>query len=168
MQSNLPKVAFVCVHNACRSQIAEALGRLFAADVFDSFSAGTAIAPAIQPDAVRLVRERYGIDMAQHQRPKPLDALPDIDVLVTMGCNVECPHVPAHVCLDWGLEDPTGGTMQISSRVSRISKTLSNSCVKSFLNCFKINHRNFFVVVNYLIVLKIPHSDILGHRQWEL
>ena len=110
MQSNLPKVAFVCVHNACRSQIAEALGRLLAPDVFDSFSAGTAIAPAIQPDAVRLVRERYGIDMAQHQRPKPLDALPDIDVLVTMGCNVECPHVPAHVCLDWGLEDPTGGT----------------------------------------------------------
>lgn len=58
-----PKVAFICVHNSCRSQIAEALGRHLAFDVFESYSAGTATKPRINQDAVRLVKLIYGIDM---------------------------------------------------------------------------------------------------------
>lgn len=103
-----PKVAFVCVHNACRSQIAEALGKLLASDVFESYSAGTETRPHINPDAVRLMRESYGIDMEQSQHSKRLEELPPVDVVVTMGCNVQCPSLPCRIREDWGLEDPTG------------------------------------------------------------
>ena len=103
-----PKVAFVCVHNACRSQIAEALGKLLASDVFDSYSAGTETRPHINPDAVRLMRQLYGIDMEESQRSKRLEELPPVDVVVTMGCNVQCPSLPCRIREDWGLEDPTG------------------------------------------------------------
>lgn len=102
------KVAFVCVHNSCRSQIAQALGGYYASDVFDSFSAGTILKDAINADAVRLVKEMYGIDMEEGQRPKLITDLPQIDILVTMGCNVSCPSLKADHQEDWGLTDPTG------------------------------------------------------------
>ncbi len=102
-----PVVAFVCVHNSCRSQMAEALGRHLAADVFTSCSAGTETVPRINPDAVRLMREIYGIEM-DGQYSKTLDKLPPVDVLITMGCNVQCPALPCKRREDWGLEDPTG------------------------------------------------------------
>ncbi len=103
-----PKVAFICVHNSCRSQIAEALGKKLASGVFESCSAGTEVKDRINPDAVRLMKQLYGIDMERTQRPKLLEALPDIDVVVTMGCNVECPYLPCSRREDWGLADPTG------------------------------------------------------------
>lgn len=103
-----PKVAFICVHNSCRSQIAEALGRLFADDVFESYSAGTEKKDHINRDAVRLVKERYGVDMEENQRPKLLKELPRVDIVVTMGCNVNCPYLPCKRRVDWGLADPTG------------------------------------------------------------
>ena len=103
-----PKVAFICVHNSCRSQIAEALGKHLAADIFESYSAGTELKDRINPDAVRLMKQLYGIDMEQNQRPKLLKALPPVDVVVTMGCNVECPYLPCNHREDWGLPDPTG------------------------------------------------------------
>lgn len=103
-----PKVAFICVHNSCRSQIAEALGKHLACDVFESFSAGTEPKDRINPDAVRLMKQLYGIDMEITQRPKLLEEIPPIDVVVTMGCNVECPYLPCKRREDWGLDDPTG------------------------------------------------------------
>lgn len=103
-----PKVAFVCVHNSCRSQIAEALGKYLAADVFESYSGGTETKPQINPDAVRLMKQVYGIDMERTQRSKLLSELPPVDVVITMGCNVACPHLPCRFREDWGLEDPTG------------------------------------------------------------
>jgi len=103
-----PKVAFICVHNSCRSQIAEALGKYFARDLFESYSAGTELKDSINPDAVRLMKQLYGIDMEKTQRPKLLEELPPVDVVVTMGCNVECPYLPCKQREDWGLEDPTG------------------------------------------------------------
>lgn len=104
----LPQVAFICVHNSCRSQIAEALGRHLAADVFISYSAGTQTVPQINPEAVRLVHELYGIDMAATQYSKLLSTLPPVDIVITMGCNVHCPHLPCRYRADWGLDDPTG------------------------------------------------------------
>lgn len=103
-----PKVAFICVHNSCRSQIAEALGKHLAADTFESYSAGTETKPIINPDAVRLMKRLYGIDMAQTQHSKLLSELPALDIAVTMGCEVQCPHLPCTHREDWGLEDPTG------------------------------------------------------------
>lgn len=103
-----PKVAFICVHNSCRSQIAEALGKHFAAGIFESYSAGTATKPRIDRDAVRLMKELYGIDMEKTQHSKLLADIPPVDVVVTMGCDVECPFLSAGYREDWGLEDPTG------------------------------------------------------------
>ena len=105
----MEKVAFICVHNSCRSQIAEALGRHLAAGVFESYSAGTETKPRINQDAVRLMKLVHGIDMeAEGQRSKLLTDLPAVDVVVTMGCNVQCPFLPCQWREDWGLEDPTG------------------------------------------------------------
>ena len=103
-----PKVAFICVHNSCRSQMAEALGKHFASGIFDSYSAGTEMKPQINQDAVRLMKEIYSIDMEETQRSKLLSDIPDIDIVVTMGCNVNCPYLPCRHREDWGLDDPTG------------------------------------------------------------
>lgn len=102
------KVAFVCVHNACRSQIAEALGKRLAAHVFESYSAGTSLKDRLNPDAVRLMKQHYQIDMEKDQRPKLIDELPPVDIVITMGCHVECPSLPCLRREDWGLPDPTG------------------------------------------------------------
>jgi arsenate reductase len=114
------KVAFICVHNSCRSQIAEALGKHLAGDVFESYSAGTQAKDKINPDAVRLMKELYSIDMEQTQRPKLLTDLPPIDVAVTMGCNVECPFLPCERQEDWGLDDPTGKSDEEFMRVIQV------------------------------------------------
>ena len=103
-----PKVAFVCVHNSCRSQMAEALGKLFASDVFVSYSAGTHLKDHINPDAVRLIKQLYGVDMEKSQHNKLIDDIPSPDVVITMGCNVNCPMLPCKYREDWGLDDPSG------------------------------------------------------------
>ena len=107
----MQKVAFICVHNSCRSQIAEALGKKLASDVFESYSAGTETKPCINQDAVRLMKKVHGIDMeAEGQHSKLLSDIPPVDVVITMGCNVRCPFLPCSLREDWGLEDPTGQT----------------------------------------------------------
>ncbi len=103
-----PKVAFICVHNSCRSQMAEALGKLIASDVFEAYSAGTETRPRINQDAVRIIKELYGIDMNKTQYSKLVDDIPEVDIAVKMGCNVVCPLVFSKHEEDWGLEDPTG------------------------------------------------------------
>lgn len=103
-----PKVAFICVHNSCRSQIAECLGKIFGRDVFDCYSAGTKKKPEINKDAARLVKMLYGIDMEKTQYPKLISDIPPVNIVVTMGCHVECPFMPCEHREDWGLEDPTG------------------------------------------------------------
>jgi len=102
------KVAFICVHNSCRSQIAEALCKHLAGDVFECYSAGTETKPNINADAVRLVKQLYGIDMEKTQYSKLLSDIPAVDIVVTMGCNVACPFLPCKHREDWGLNDPTG------------------------------------------------------------
>ena len=104
----MKKVAFVCVHNSCRSQIAEALGKKLASDVFESYSAGTETKPQINQDAVRLMKQVHDIDMEKTQYSKLLSDIPEVDVVITMGCNVRCPFLPCSHREDWGLEDPTG------------------------------------------------------------
>jgi len=102
------KVGFICVHNSCRSQMAEALSKHFASDVFEAYSAGTETKNKINQDAVRLIKDRYHIDMELTQTSKLIEALPPIDIVITMGCNVECPYLPSKHREDWGLDDPSG------------------------------------------------------------
>lgn len=102
------KVAFICVHNSCRSQIAEALGKKLASTVFQSYSAGTETKPDINQDAVRLMKELHQIDMNETQSSKLLTDIPPVDIVITMGCNVSCPTLACNHREDWGLDDPSG------------------------------------------------------------
>ena len=104
------KVAFICVHNSCRSQIAEALGKHLASDVFESYSAGTETKPQINQDAVRLMKELYGIDMEKTQYSKLITDIPEPDIAISMGCAVGCPLIGRAFDDNWKLEDPTGKT----------------------------------------------------------
>ncbi len=103
-----PNIAFICVHNSCRSQIAEALGKKHLSHICSCYSAGTETKPAINQDAVRLMKEIHNIDMEQTQHSKLIADIPQPQIVITMGCNVVCPHIPGSVHFDWGLEDPTG------------------------------------------------------------
>ena len=103
----MKRVAFVCVHNSCRSQMAEAFGRILGIGVFESYSAGTEVKDQINQDAVRIMKE-IGIDMELLQRSKLLQDIPPVDIVITMGCNVSCPYLPCNHREDWGLEDPSG------------------------------------------------------------
>jgi len=115
------KVAYVCVHNSCRSQIAEALTMLFHFDFFEAYSGGIETKPEINQDAVRIVKQLYAYDMNIKQSSKLIDELPDdIDILITMGCNVECPTLPCKFREDWGLDDPSGEEDQMFIKTSRL------------------------------------------------
>lgn len=104
----MKKVAFICVHNSCRSQIAEALCKKYHGEDIQCYSAGTETKPSINQDAVRLMKELHGIDMEKDQYSKLISEIPPVDIVITMGCNVECPYLPCKYREDWGLEDPTG------------------------------------------------------------
>ncbi len=135
--SNKPKVAFICIHNSCRSQIAEALGKHFASEVFESYSAGTETKPQINQDAVRLMKEIYNIDMEKTQYSKLITELPEIDIKITMGCNVICPFIDSKYEEDWGLEDPTGKSdEEFEIIIAEIEKKVKELAVKVKLgNC---------------------------------
>lgn len=113
------KVAFICVHNSCRSQIAEALGKALARDKFDFYSAGTETKPQINQDAVRLMKTLYGIDMEQTQYSKTFDKIPAPDIAISMGCDVGCPYIGRAFDENWGLQDPTGQSDEVFIRVIR-------------------------------------------------
>lgn len=131
-ENTLPKVAFICVHNSCRSQIAEALGRQLTSNTFECYSAGTEKKDRMNPDAVRLMKEIYGIDMEKTQKPKLLEDIPPVDIVVTMGCNVQCPFLPSRYREDWGIDDPTGKSDEefieviekIESKIKGLSKRI--------------------------------------------
>ena len=135
---NKKKVAFICVHNSCRSQIAEALGKHLASDIFESYSAGTEIKPQINQDAVRIMKETYGIDMeANSQHSKLITDIPDVDIAISMGCNVGCPFIGRAFDDNWGLDNPTGKSdddfkaviQRIEKNIMELKKRLSESGV---------------------------------------
>ena len=117
------KVAFICVHNSCRSQIAEALGKKLASDVFESYSAGTETKPHINPDAVRLMKQVHHIDMEQTQYSKTIDKIPVPDIAVSMGCDVGCPYIGRAFDENWGLQDPTGQSDEVFIEIIREIET---------------------------------------------
>ena len=130
-----PTVAFICVHNSCRSQMAEAIAKIFASDIFEAYSAGTELKPQINQDAVEIIKELYHVDMEKTQVSKLIDKLPPIDYVVTMGCGVTCPYLPCKSREDWGLADPTGKSKEefiktakiIEQKVIELKKRIENA-----------------------------------------
>lgn len=128
--SEKKKIAFICVHNSCRSQIAEALGRHIAGDRYDFYSAGTETKPRINQDAVRLMKQLYGIDMEATQYSKTFDRIPAPDIAISMGCDVGCPFIGRAFDDNWSLNDPTGKSdeefidiiRQIEENIRRLKK----------------------------------------------
>ncbi len=101
------KIAFICVHNSCRSQMAEGWAKKLGGKLFEAYSAGTEEYPQVKPFAVQ-VMEEAGVDMSGHY-PKLIKEIPnELDILITMGCNVTCPYIPNKHSEDWGIEDPSG------------------------------------------------------------
>ena len=119
------KIAFICVHNSCRSQIAEALGKHLAGDKYDFYSAGTETKPQINGDAVRLMKQLYGIDMEQTQYSKTIDKIPTPDIVISMGCDVGCPYIGRAFDDNWNLPDPTGQNDEVfKSVIAEIEKRI--------------------------------------------
>lgn len=117
------KVAYVCVHNSCRSQMAEAITKVLEPDYFEAYSGGTETKPRINQDAVKTIKKLYNVDMNLTQRSKLIDEIPqEFDVLITMGCNVECPFIPCQYREDWGLDDPTGQNEEIFLETAELIK----------------------------------------------
>lgn len=128
------KVAFICVANSCRSQMAEGFAKHYGSDVLEVYSAGTKLAERVNPNAVEVMKE-VGIDINSH-KPKLLDEIPPkVDILITMGCNVECPYIPCKLKEDWGLDDPDGKPIEefrrtrdiIESKVKELIKRIKNN-----------------------------------------
>ena len=121
------KIAFICVHNSCRSQIAEALGKHLRGEELDFYSAGTETKPQINQDAVRLMKQLYGIDMEQTQYSKTIDKIPTPDIAISMGCDVCCPYIGRAFDDNWNLPDPTGKSDEVfKSVIAEIEKRIHN------------------------------------------
>lgn len=139
----MKKIAFICVHNSCRSQIAEALGKHIAGEIFESYSAGTETKPQINQDAVRIMKQLYGIDMEQTQYSKLISDIPSPDIAISMGCNVGCPFIGRPFDDNWGLEDPTGKSEEEFIKIIKeIEKKILELAVKELFswgyNCSQI------------------------------
>lgn len=129
------KVAFICVHNSCRSQMAEALGKIYGNEEFECYSAGTETKPMINQQAVKIIKDLYKVDMNKTQKSKLLSDIPKVDIVIKMECNVICPHLYAEHIEDWGLEDPTGKSDEefikvakaIEEKVKELAKKIKNN-----------------------------------------
>lgn len=99
------KIGFICVHNSCRSIMAEAIAKHKYSDLFEVYSAGTDFNRTVNPTALETLKREYGIEGEFHS--KLIDTLPELDIVITMGCNVSCPHLPSQYRADFGIDDPT-------------------------------------------------------------
>ena len=143
---NKKKVAFICVHNSCRSQIAEALGKKLAGDVFDCYSAGTEVKPQINQDAVRLMKKLYGIDMEKTQHSKTFDKIPSPDIAISMGCDVGCPYIGRTFDDNWGLQDPTGQSDEVFITVIKEIENLIEKLKKKKMSEGKLSFAKFHFI----------------------
>ncbi len=108
----MARVLFVCLHNAGRSQMSEALFERAAAGEHEGRSAGTTPGDRVHPEVVEAMRE-LGIDLAARTPRKLIAADAEwADVVVTMGCGDECPYLPGVRYIDWDLEDPKGKPLE--------------------------------------------------------
>lgn len=125
------KIAFICVHNSCRSQMAEAITNLKYKDLFEAYSAGTHLKDEINQDAVKTIIKLYDFDMNKYQKNKLIDEIGEMDIIITMGCNVDCPNLPSKYRMDFGLDDPSGKDSEIFELTAKfIDEKINNLYLK--------------------------------------
>jgi arsenate reductase (thioredoxin) len=127
-------VLFVCLHNAGRSQMSEALFERATAGRHTAASGGTEPADQVHPEVVQVMRE-LGIDLGD-RRPRLLtrELANQADVVVTMGCGDQCPFIPGKRYIDWDLRDPQGRSIEqvrtirddIARRICQLAGELDN------------------------------------------
>jgi arsenite transporter/arsenate reductase (thioredoxin) len=112
------KILFVCRENACRSQMAAAFTQYLAGDKIEALSSGSEPADEINPDMVKAMQEK-GIDMAFRRTRSLNQAISDLqpDMIISMGCQEECPLIPGVQIRDWDLPDPAGKSMAFMRNV---------------------------------------------------
>jgi arsenate reductase (thioredoxin) len=110
-------ILFICIGNACRSQMAEGFARHYGGDKILAFSAGSRPAGFVAPLAIEVMKEK-GIDITRHHS-KAISELPrqSFDYVVTMGCGDECPWVKGKLHLDWQIADPIGRPIEFFRQV---------------------------------------------------
>ncbi len=117
--------------------MAEAITKLIADEVFEAYSAGTETKPQINQDAVRIIKQLYSYDMEENQFSKLISDIPQPDIVITMGCDVNCPYLPSKHREDWGLEDPTGKSdkefIETAKTIERKILELKNRVIKGDL-----------------------------------
>ena len=130
----MKKVAFVCIHNSCRSQMAEGWANELGSHVMEAYSAGTEKYHEVKPKALEAMK-LAGVDISS-QYPKLIEDIPnELDYLITMGCGVRCPFIPSKHREDWGLDDPSGGTIEdfiktrdlIKNKVLKLIEEIENN-----------------------------------------
>ncbi len=105
------KIGFICVHNSCRSIMAEGICREKYGELFEVYSGGTEENSVVKQDALTTLKNVY--DIEGEFSSKLIDTLPELDVVITMGCNVECPHLPSKYREDFGIDDPSHKSQEI-------------------------------------------------------
>lgn len=104
----MKNIVFICIHNSCRSQIAEYFGKKYLGDIYNVYSAGSEIKSEINKDAVRIIKQLYNDDISLSQHPKTINEIPEPDIIISMGCYNGCPYLNKDFTADWQIEDPTG------------------------------------------------------------
>jgi arsenate reductase len=124
-----PKILFVCIENACRSQMAEGFAKFYGRDKVEVFSAGSHPSGKVDQTAIEVMKEK-GIDIS-NQKSKGFRDLPyqSFDYVITMGCGDVCPFVPAKKRIEWEIEDPKGK----SNEEFRRTRNKIENKVKEFL-----------------------------------
>ena len=120
METKKIKVLFVCVENACRSQMAQGFAEAFGKGKLEVYSAGSRPSSHINPLAIEVIKEK-DIDLS-NRRPKRLNDLPtvEMDYLITMGCEETCPAVPAKKMIEWEIPDPKGKSIDVFREIRNI------------------------------------------------
>jgi arsenate reductase (thioredoxin) len=135
MIADVKRIVFVCVENSCRSQIAEAFGRMLAGPNIEIYSAGSRPSGQVNPKAIESMKE-VGYDLTAHSS-KGLDALPNVnfDFAITMGCGDECPFLRASSRVDWGIPDPK----HLTADEFRLVREMIADKVRDLLACIPVS-----------------------------
>ena len=122
MKKGKIKIAFICVENACRSQMAQGFAEVFGGEKVEVYSAGSIPSSQIDPIVIEVMKEK-GIDLSS-KRPKGLNDLPliEMDYLITMGCEDACPGIPSKSIIEWNIPDPKGKSIDIIKNIRDIIK----------------------------------------------